>query len=695
MELSPRMAAAARAARAAACASIVLLKNTNGALPLQETERGPARLAVFGASQVRTPVCEQSLEPARVLNILDALEGAPGVCVDALLAHRTRSFVLEHPEGGEFCPDAAAVSACASSSDAALVVLGRSAEAGVQALSPEEQALLASVRAAFSRTILVIAAPGFVELDETARSYDAIVYLGLAGQEAGGALADILTAQSMPVGRLAFTWPASLHACEQACTDRFCGYRWFDSFGGDVLFPFGYGLGYGKTELGSVSAGIDGSDVTVSVELENTGERYPAGELIQIYASRPDTALEQPVRSLMRFAQSGLLAPGERKSLHLRFPIRELAVFHTQASAYVLDEGIYDIFVGTSSRSLCAAGSIRVTRSVVMQAAEPASMEEPQSRLRRPEDAFVCPGEEESLAFARKHAIRLSDRRLPRLARKKGRPFAGCRSDGQMHTFRDVISGGCSAFTLVASMDDGSLRALADGIGASPASVPGAIGASAELPRYDLPAVQLAGGTQGLRLTRDIPDGDEVRHQYVAVFPAPGLLACSFDPEIARLFGDAVGREMQLYGVGMWMGPGANLLPSPADARAGRLWSEDPLVCGLFSRALAEGVSPYGAAVLHADMSGAPLVCSQGALRDVYARSFAIASGAFRAAQLPECAVGGELLTQDSPLVRAWVLDSGYHGMFFSARPCPGGRTELEKAAVRIVQFFASLPNFR
>ena len=57
-----------------------------------------------------------------------------------------------------------------------------------------------------------------------------------------------------------------------------------------------------------------------------------------------------------------------------------------------------------------------------------------------PEDAFVCPCEEESLAFARKHAIRLSDRRLPRLARKKGRPFTGCRSDGQMHTFRAVIS---------------------------------------------------------------------------------------------------------------------------------------------------------------------------------------------------------------------------------------------------------------
>ena len=60
---------------------------------------------------------------------------------------------------------------------------------------------------------------------------------------------------------------------DEACAavDQFTGYRYFDSFGTPVRYPFGYGLGYGKIEFGSVSAGLDGCDVTVSAELVNTG----------------------------------------------------------------------------------------------------------------------------------------------------------------------------------------------------------------------------------------------------------------------------------------------------------------------------------------------------------------------------------------------------------------------------------------
>ena len=80
-----------------------------------------------------------------------------------------------------------------------------------------------------------------------------------AGQEAGGALADVLTAKVMPSGHLSFTWPENAEAFDEACAavDQFTGYRYFDSFGTPVRYPFGYGLGYGKIEFGSVSAGLD------------------------------------------------------------------------------------------------------------------------------------------------------------------------------------------------------------------------------------------------------------------------------------------------------------------------------------------------------------------------------------------------------------------------------------------------------
>lgn len=148
------------------------------------------------------------------------------------------------------------------------------------------------VTGAFSRVVLVIAAPGYMELTPEARACHAIVFLGLAGQEAGYALADVVSGKVCPSGKLSFSWPETLESFGLAAQqlDGFFGYRYFDTYGGSVLYPFGYGLGYGKTELSSVSVGLDGCDVTVSVEVENTGETYPVQEVVQVYCSRRTAA---------------------------------------------------------------------------------------------------------------------------------------------------------------------------------------------------------------------------------------------------------------------------------------------------------------------------------------------------------------------------------------------------------------------
>ena len=133
--------------------------------------------------------------------------------------------------------------------------------------------------------MLVLAAPGYMELTQEARSCGAIVLLGLAGQEAGYALADVLTGRVCPSGKLSFSWSEKLESFGLAAQqlDSFLGYRYFDTFGGELLFPFGYGLGYGKAEFSSVSVGLDGCDVTVSATVENTGETYPVQEVVQVY----------------------------------------------------------------------------------------------------------------------------------------------------------------------------------------------------------------------------------------------------------------------------------------------------------------------------------------------------------------------------------------------------------------------------
>ena len=693
MDITLRMSDHALTARAAAAAGIVLLQNKDRTLPLLPQEgSAPLPVAVFGTKQLQTPAFDKAMTPWRAIGVLDGLAASETVKPDALLARKYRTWAVEHPEGGEMPLTNLDFGALRHDCAAAVVVIGRTPERYGLRLTDEETAMLTRVTSVFDRTVLVLAAPGFIELNEAALSCGAIVFFGLAGQEAGGALADVLTAKVMPSGHLSFSWPERADAFADACAaaDQFTGYRYFDSFGVPVRYPFGHGLSYGTVAFGSVSAGLDGCDVTVSAELVNTGEEFAASELVQVYVTRPEGDLTRPVSFLDCFQKSRLLAPGESQMVTLRFPITELSVYRESAHAFVLDAGYYDIRIGASSRACYLAGSIRLTRSAVVQAAEPLTLPAAQERKRPEAVCFQFPEDLAEIEQAHKHAIRFSDRDLPRRSRRKGREFTGCRPDGEHHTLADVREGRCSVFHLVADMDTENLERLVCGFGKEPASVPGALGASAAIERYGIPAVQIAGGAQGLRLLRDIPDeetGEIVRRQCATVFPAPAQLACSFDREVVRAVGRAVGLEMAELGVQLWLGPDTGVMRSPQEKHFAEKWSEDPVVCGVMTAALAEGAWPYGTAALHAQSLPEAVSVSQSALRDVYGLPFEIAASSCRAARLPDCAISGQRLTERSPLLRAWLLDCGYGGMLWGGEPLRSDRIGLEKAAIRILKW--------
>ena len=693
MDITLRMSDHALTARAAAAAGIVLLQNKNRTLPLLPQEDGaPLPVAVFGIKQLQTPAFDKTMTPWRAIGVLDGLAASETVRPDALLARKYRTWAVEHPEGSEMPLTTLDFGALRHDCAAAVIVIGRTPERYSLQLTDEETAMLTRVTSVFDRTVLVLAAPGFIELNEAALSCGAIVFLGLAGQEAGGALADVLTAKVMPSGHLSFSWPERAEAFADACAaaDQFTGYRYFDSFGVPVRYPFGHGLSYGTVAFGSVSAGLDGCDVTVSAELVNTGEEFAASELVQVYVTRPEGDLTRPVSFLNCFRKSRLLAPGESQTITLRFPITELSVYRESAHAFVLDAGYYDIRIGTSSRACYLAGSIRLTRSAVVQAAEPLTMPAAQERRRPEAVCFQFPEDLAEIEQAHKHAIRFSDRNLPRRSRRRGREFTGCRPDGAHHTLADVREGRCSVFHLVADMDTENLERLVCGFGREEASVPGALGASAAIERYGIPAVQIAGGAQGLRLLRDIPDeetGEIVRRQCATVFPAPAQMACSFDQEVVRAVGRAVGLEMAELGVQLWLGPDAGVMRSPQEKRFAEKWSEEPVVCGAMTSALAAGAWPYGTAALHTQSLPETVSVSQSALRDVYGLPFEIAANSCRAAKLPDCAISGQRLTENSPLLRAWLLDCGYGGMLWGDETPSSDRIGLEKAAIRILKW--------
>ena len=141
-------------------------------------------------------------------------------------------------------------------------------------------------------------------------------YLG--GQATGGAMADLLFGETNPSGKLAETFPQSVHHNPSALFfpgdgDRveyregiYVGYRYYDRKGIEPLFPFGYGLSYTlwiyRLNLNDTQF-KDTDRVTVTVTIRNTGTRY-GQEVVQLYVRDQQTVVSRPEKELKGFPKS-------------------------------------------------------------------------------------------------------------------------------------------------------------------------------------------------------------------------------------------------------------------------------------------------------------------------------------------------------------------------------------------------------
>ena len=695
MEYTPRMTEHTLVAQGAAAGSMVLLKNVNNTLPLRPAGSEKLPVAVFGMGQLDTALCCAEFQTYRAVSVLDGLCASDLVVPDGLLAHKYRSWRLNNP-GRDFPWQTLSMEELAENNAAAIVVLTRPEEAYDPIINNDEQAMLRAVADAFDRAVLVLNAPGYMEAAPVAELCGAIVYMGVAGQEGGTALAELLTGQAMFLGHLAQSWPrrrADFIQANQAA-DIYCGYRYFDTFGTELLYDFGHGLTYGKAELEAVGVAVDGTDVVVTATVANTGETWPVSQVVQVYASRPQGRLPQPKYVFQGFARTKVLDPGQRQTVTVRFSVGELSTFSEDASAFLLEAGYYDIRVGFSARSAMIAGSLRLMRDEVVQPVLP--MKLARTEIRPAGLPFAYPGEDDERAAARKYAIRLSGWNIPRTKLRRPKAPQPCRPADHPVTLADVKHGFANLYELVAGLSNSDLRALVLDFGFRPTAVPGALGASADLREsFGIPPMTIAAGADGLLLTRDIKDedGQVTGHQYCTAFPAASLLACAWDLELVSAVGAAIGREMKEFGVDLWLAPGADVLRGPSQHHASRCWSEDPVVCGLCASAMARGAGKYGAAVLRTVSMEHKAPATQRAYQDLYSLGFAIAARSAGAVLLPTQWLGDEPCGEDTALSQALIHEWGFGGMFladderFTSEP---GRLQLEQAALRILKFAAS-----
>jgi len=268
----------------------------------------------------------------------------------------------------------------AQAADVAVVVVGTTEEVESEGfdratldLPGRQDELVRRVAEANPRTVVVVNT-GAPVLLPWADTVPAVLLTLFPGQEYGNALADVLLGRSEPGGRLPVTWPESpddLPATMPSdgklayAEGLHIGYRHFDRAGRAPRYPFGHGLGYTRWEYLSAEviapppAGRAAGGAVVRVRLRNAGARY-GRETIQVYASRPASAVERPVRWLAGFAKAEAPA-GAEVTAEIAIPLRRLAHWDTPAGTWVIEPGDYQLRVGGSSRDLALPVTITIS----------------------------------------------------------------------------------------------------------------------------------------------------------------------------------------------------------------------------------------------------------------------------------------------------------------------------------------------
>ncbi len=419
---TPDIAAGRAVSRQAATEGMVLLKNEGGALPLAEG----ARLALFGNGGYRLikgGTGSGDVNVSDVIELDDALRTA-GYSFDADLARTYENYIAqileEQGPPTPFFPappipekplDIDEITSVLDGADAAVVVLTRSSGeiadrvvADDFDLTNEEQAMLRDVssaaRAEGLPVVVVLNVGGVIESASWRPYADAILLAWQPGQDAGAAITDVLSGAVTPSGKLPMTWPMTytdVPAAESwpgelilqegegpggvvgmmakpsqtTYTDGlFVGYRYYDAFGVEPAYPFGYGLSYTTFSLSDVALDTSGVHPTVSVTVTNTGDA-PGREVVQVYVALPNGQLVHPARELRTFAKTRLLQPGDAETVRLALAPRDFTYYDTEQAAWVTPSGSYTITVGTSSRDLQKAGQVTVSEDRLVEKATP------------------------------------------------------------------------------------------------------------------------------------------------------------------------------------------------------------------------------------------------------------------------------------------------------------------------------------
>lgn len=516
-------------------------------------------------------------------------------------------------------------------------------------LTHAEQEMVNTVKQNFARVIVVMNVGGMVDTSwfHDDAQIQSVLMAWQGGMEGGLATAELLAGEGNPSGKLSDTFAKELndypstynfHESEkyvEYTDDIYVGYRYFETIPGakeKVNYPFGFGLSYTQFVLGESQISIEEDQIRCMVSVTNTGD-MAGKEVVQAYYGAPQGKLGKAARVLCAFAKTRLLQPGETQLMTLCWKIADMASYDDCGkvckSAYVLEQGEYKFYIGTSVRDAVENATVyTAAKDIVTQ--QLTSRLAPTSLTKR----MLADGTYEELETT--EPIDTDANELEKMTTEEMEAFApktegrarwrlwGDKTPDKQHHF--LIEAAEGKITLEEFMAQLSDEQLAELLGGQPNTGVANTFGFGNLPDYGVPNIMTADGPAGLRISPECG-------VCTTAWPCSTLIACTWNPEVAQQVGAAGGAEVKENNIAVWLTPAVNIHRSPLCGRNFEYYSEDPYLTGKMASAMVKGIQSnhVGATVKHfalnnkeTNRKNSDSRASERAIREIYLKAFEI-----------------------------------------------------------------------